>query len=253
MLRLLFIVAPILATTNAFAAGDDKASTGPILVAVVTAVFGFLGSWLGASFALQSFKRQRAFDKQLDWYERAAQAIFRLAETIQVADTYQDEKGTPPTQLKKRWQEVQSAHLQILRVAHDARLFASKNAVAQMNRIVKHVQKVADLTEAFDPPKIKDDENREDLLWKIYNLSEFLENSAPPLLAEGRAHLGIDQKPIFPTSKRRLFRLARYRARKLQTYFFTSKRRLIRLARYRVRKLQAHSKALAFKWKQSRP
>ena len=221
MLRLLFIVAPmIFATTNAFAAADEKSSTIAILIAVITAVFGFLGSWLGASFALQSFKRQRAFDKQLDWYERAAQAIFRLAEAIQVADTYQDEKGTPPTVLKKRWQDVQSAHLQILRVAHDARLFASKNAVAQMNRIVKRVQKVADLTEAFDPPKIKGDE-KEDLLWKIYNLSDSLEESAPPLLAEGRAHLGIDQKPIFSTSKRRLFKLSRYRARLFRAQLVT--------------------------------
>jgi hypothetical protein len=230
MRRLIFIVAPLFVTTSAFAAGDDKASTSPILVAIITAVFGFLGSWLGASLALQSFKRQRAFDKQLDWYERAAQAIFRLAETIQVADTFQDEKGTPSTQLKKRWQDVQSAHLQILRVAHEARLFASKNAVAQMNRIAKRVQKVADLTEAFDPPKIKGDE-REGLLWKIYNLADFLEESAPPLLAEGRGHLGIDQKPVFTTSKRRLFRLARYRARRLRAYFgavvFKWKKRLV--------------------------
>jgi hypothetical protein len=32
-------------------------------VAVLTGLLGFLGSWIGAQIALQSFKRQRAFDK----------------------------------------------------------------------------------------------------------------------------------------------------------------------------------------------
>jgi hypothetical protein len=118
----------VLLTTNAFAGEDGKSSTVSILVVAITGVFGFLGSWLGANLALQSFKRQRAFDKQLDWYERAARAIFLLAEKIQIADTFQSDPDTQAGELKRLWEDVQGAHLKLSWVSYDSRLFASRKA-----------------------------------------------------------------------------------------------------------------------------
>jgi hypothetical protein len=71
-----------------------------VYAAALTAAAGFLGSWVGAQLALLSFKRQRAFDKQLDWYERADKSLQELIEKIEIALTFQDEKGTPAADLR---------------------------------------------------------------------------------------------------------------------------------------------------------
>jgi len=187
-----------LVATNALAEGTQQNSTvSPYLtvyVAIVTALFGFVGSWLGAQVALLSFKRQRAFDKQLDWYERAARAIYSLAEKIQIAGTSEDNAATPSA-LEKQWRDVQHAHLVVDRISQEAKLYASNTAVVQIDQIAKKVQKLADETEAFDPPLIKAS-LRKEMIEKIYQLSLYLEKAAPPLLSEGRLHLGIDRRRI---------------------------------------------------------
>jgi hypothetical protein len=56
----------------------DVPTTNPyvqVYAAIASGLMGFIGSWLGAQIALLSFKRQRAFDKQLDWYDRATRAL----------------------------------------------------------------------------------------------------------------------------------------------------------------------------------
>jgi hypothetical protein len=158
-------------------------------------------------------------DKQLDWYERAAQAIFGLAEKIQIADTFQSDHGTAAEELKRLWGHVQGAHLTLIWVSQDSRLFASRKAMARMDKIALRVQKLADQTDAFDPPTIKDPDLKKKLLQKIYDLSLFLEKAAPPLLAEGRSHLGIDRKPILSVTYKYLSKVSRDRARRLRGIF----------------------------------
>jgi hypothetical protein len=127
-----------------------------VYAAALTAAAGFLGSWVGAQLALLSFKRQRAFDKQLDWYERADKSLQELIEKIEIALTFQDEKGTPAADLRGNWSAVQGAHLQIDRIASQAALFASPGATKQISSAATLVQTVANKTEAFDPPYIKE-------------------------------------------------------------------------------------------------
>jgi hypothetical protein len=56
---------------------------------VVPGLLSLIGAYLGALIALRSFKKQRAFDRRLDWYQRAVSqlAVYRgqLAETAMVA------------------------------------------------------------------------------------------------------------------------------------------------------------------------
>ena len=133
----------------------------PLYAALATGVLGFVGSWLGAQIGLSSFRRQRAFDKQLDWYERAIRAINELAEAIEIADTFQNEKSTNRETLAGLWSGVQSAHLRIGRIEQEAALFASPKAVQEIFRINEFVQDTADRSEAFDPPKIKASDREE--------------------------------------------------------------------------------------------
>jgi hypothetical protein len=50
-----------------------------ILTGIVTGVFtGGITGYLAALYAMRQFKAQRAFDKQLEWYERTARALGTL-------------------------------------------------------------------------------------------------------------------------------------------------------------------------------
>jgi hypothetical protein len=157
-------------------------------------LLGFIGSWMGAQIALLSFKRQRAFDKQLDWYERAAGAIHSMRDKIQIAYTFEKEKTEPDT-LKGLWQSVQGAHVDLDRLALESALYADDKTITLMTAIAEKVQQVANKTEAFDPPRIKSDKNK--LLEEIFNLSTYLQDESKPLLQQGRIHLEIDRQPFW--------------------------------------------------------
>jgi hypothetical protein len=141
--------------------------------------------------ALTSFKLERAFDKRLDWYERTDKAVLNLIEKIEIATTFQEEKGTSDQQLKRAWNRVQGAHLELGRVAGQGPLYGSRSAARQIARIEKLVQDVADKSEAFDPPKILVGEKRR-ALESIYSLPDKLGQARKPLMAEARRHLGLD-------------------------------------------------------------
>jgi hypothetical protein len=119
MKKLLSAVAIVLAISGAAhgqtATFHDAAPTwsAAVFAAVVTAAAGFVGSWLGAQLALSSFKQQRAFDKRLDWYDRAEKSLQKMITKIDIALTFQGEPGTPEDHLKKIWRDVQGAQLKI--------------------------------------------------------------------------------------------------------------------------------------------
>jgi hypothetical protein len=164
----------------------------PVYAAALTAAAGFIGSWVGARLALSSFKQQRAFDKQLDWYERADESLQEVIEKIEVALTFQEQKGTPAAHLKGNWGAVQSAHLRIDRIASQAALFASPDASEQISSAAMLVQEVADKTEAFDPLDIKEGKKRDEALELIGSLPDQLREMQKQLIIEARRHLGFD-------------------------------------------------------------
>lgn len=163
-----------------------------LVIPVITGLLGFLGAWLGARLALANFKKQKAFDKQLDWYERASLAIYSMAEAIQIADTFQSDKKSSAEDLAENWRAVQRAHLELDRMSHDATLYGSHVAKELLDKISKKVQKLSNETDGFTPVNIPASKRQEALI-EIYQLSTFLEKSSPALLAEARKHLGIDE------------------------------------------------------------
>jgi hypothetical protein len=128
----------------------------------------------------------------LDWYERAIAALHDFAEAIEIASTFQQEPGTSREDLSNFWTNVQSAHLEIDRVSQEAPLYGSSAAVEQISKISKSVQKVADLSEAFDLTRIQR-KKKDEILLRIYALPEELVHARRPLIAEARRHLGLDE------------------------------------------------------------
>jgi hypothetical protein len=138
--------------------------------------------------ALTRFKKERAFEKQLAWYEQMIRALHFLAERIEIASTFQDEKDVAPERLFDVWQQVQGAHIDLEAAINEAVLYGSVEAARRCARISKVVQDVADETEAFDLAKHPEVVANLPL---IDELPDKLRGTAKPLAEEARRHLGI--------------------------------------------------------------
>src|SRR5437667_9292797 len=86
----------------------------PVFAALIAA---FLGSWAGALAALLRFKRERAFDRQLDWYERMIRSLYHMALRIDIATTFKDDPTTSGELLTEVWEKVQVAHIELEKLA----------------------------------------------------------------------------------------------------------------------------------------
>ena len=162
---------------------DQPSAT--ILAALIAA---FLGSWVGAQVALLRFKKERAFDRQLDWYERMIRGLHHMALRIDIAVTFKDDPTTSPELLTRVWREVQGAHIDLEAVANEAPLYGSQDATKRAARISEAIQKVAEKTEAFDP--VNHDLTKKQVQ-QIVDLAEELRRASKPLALEARTHLGI--------------------------------------------------------------
>ena len=156
-----------------------------VLAALIAA---FVGSWVGAQLALSGFKKQRAFDRQLDWYERIIRGLHYMALRIDIAVTLKDDPTTTREVLAEVWEKVQSAHIDLEKLTSEGPLYGSQDAAKRTRHISEAVQKVAEKTEAFDPVNHKLTKHQMEL---IVDLAEELRRASKPLALEARTHLGI--------------------------------------------------------------
>lgn len=56
---------------------------GTLLPALISGAAALVGSWLGAVLALQRFKRERAFERRLQWYQDAHGALVDFGELVE--------------------------------------------------------------------------------------------------------------------------------------------------------------------------
>jgi len=151
-------------------------------------VAAFFGSWFGVLTAMTRFKKERAFDRQLDWYERMVRSLFFMAQRIDIATTFLEDPAEDPAVLPEVWERVQTAHLKVEEFANEAPLYASADASKWSADIRDAVQDVANKTKAFDGASRTLTKKQIDL---IERLSEKLVEAANPLAMEARRHLGI--------------------------------------------------------------
>lgn len=134
---------------------------------------------------LQKQRDTRAFDKQLDWYERVIRALHDMAQKIEIASTAQEE-GDDEEYLDEYWEDVQKAHLELSTLTDEAELYGSKKAVETTKNILNQVDEIADKTDVFDANFTKQN------LELIDSLPNKLRKAAKPLAIEARKHLGLD-------------------------------------------------------------
>ena len=154
--------------------------TQPIAAVLAALIAAFAGSLLGAVTALSRFKRERAFDRRLNWYEQAIEALHDMAQKIEIARTFQEESGTDDALLDQVWRDVQAAQLALENIGHKAALYGSNQAMKITKKILREVQEAANETEAFAFRAIKEQEQAAKLLL-IDGLSTKLAKAAMPL------------------------------------------------------------------------
>lgn len=157
---------------------------------IIAALFGgTAGAWIGAQIALSRFKRERAFDRRLDWYERMIRFLLDMAAKVSIAVTIEDGISRGEDSEGNRpgiWVPVQLAHVELKKMSLEGEMYATTAAVGELRATVKAVQDVANQTKAFHERFAHQHLDKIDPL--IYRLRE----AASVLAREGRTHLGLE-------------------------------------------------------------
>ena len=101
-----------------------------VLTAVIT---GLLVGYLGVLLALKQFKAQRAFDRQLEWYERTLRALggcSRLQRQMVLVPMFEN-----PDRTLKAWEELQKGLAELEQCTNEAVLYADQNSYEQLCRM----------------------------------------------------------------------------------------------------------------------
>jgi hypothetical protein len=157
---------------------------------VLAALIGaLLGSLVVAWAAWLRFRQERAFDRQLQWYEAIVRAVYVFTQKLEVALTHHAEESNPAL-IHESWREAQKAQLALERVCFEAPLFGSERAISIVGKIARTVHSVSDATNGIDPPSLEA-KARQEAIQLIETLPEKLRQTAEPLALEARSHLSL--------------------------------------------------------------
>lgn len=81
-----------------------------ILSILLTTLSALIGAWVGAHIALGRFKKERAFDKRLQWYDDVIQVLYKASNTLSVAvHSTRNIVKKNPTYVSNEWGEHHGA------------------------------------------------------------------------------------------------------------------------------------------------
>jgi hypothetical protein len=123
---------------------------GAVATVLAALIAAFLGSWAGAQAALNRFKRERAFDRRVDWYERMAHSLAEMKLRIEIARTFQEDPLEPPEKKRSVWGGVQQQYIELTRTVAEAKLYAAVRVITAIDQLLAEFDKVSDETNGFD-------------------------------------------------------------------------------------------------------
>ncbi len=152
------------------------------MTALVTALSALLGAWVGARVALDQFKKERAFDTQLEWYRDAVRLLFNARRELS-ALIYESEIGQDPT--AEALDRMVAAPAKAAEQADTGHLFASVAAIEALRGAA------AAFDRRRDPRQMTTEEN----LAALRLIVSAYTDSAEKVAAEGRRHLRLESLP----------------------------------------------------------
>src|SRR2546425_10147100 len=152
-------------------------------------VAAFLGSAIVALAALIRFKRERAFDRKVEWLEKIVVVLHQLAYDLHVAATVQREDY--PQELKRKlWNDLQKREREFHVIAAQAPLYAYDKVADTVASLSLWVVDVSRLSYGFEVRRARPED-----LPKMHVLADDLRSAARPLAEIGRYTLGIGKRP----------------------------------------------------------
>ena len=108
-----------------------------ILTGVLT---GFITGYFGVLFAFKQFREQRAFDRQLEWYERTIRALGKFSNlNRQMANVPAFEN---PDLTLKVWQELQKGLADLEQCINEAALYAEEGSYKELKSMSFKYQEI---------------------------------------------------------------------------------------------------------------
>ena len=165
-------------------------------VQVITSlVVGAVGAWFSSKFALRQglerSKREKAFDRRLDWYEKALRSTMKFKGfNEQIASVLR--KDDLPT-----LEKMVSGNLQVTRsmqrTINEAIVFADKSTYVQLKRVFKEFQtRIIEMNQQLAKSQIPPD----DVPSEYESMAKLMERASLDLAVSIRKQLGLDEITI---------------------------------------------------------
>jgi hypothetical protein len=166
----------------------------PCATIIAALIAAFLGSWVGSLTALARFKKERAFDKRLQWYERMIDILLDTARELGIARTFQRglKNGTDTEEdVRAAWRRVQLMHLEVNRCTAEGVLFARRESYGFLWKTTTNFQELADKAYNFDNlSEVNMDE--------VNDIKHRLRQAANVLAEDIRKQIGLDPLGTHP-------------------------------------------------------
>jgi hypothetical protein len=142
-----------------------------------------LAGAIGLRFAAARFRGERAFDRRLEWYERMLRSFVDFALELEVCATIEEQAIERHDGNHPSWSQVQTKHLDVIRVSAEANLYGTDDAVRLVEKAGEAIQRVSNETDAFD--------SATDHLSMVWALARLLRRVATLIGTGARTHLAL--------------------------------------------------------------
>jgi hypothetical protein len=160
-----------------------------ILSVLLTTLSALLGAWVGAHIALRRFKKERAFDKRLQWHDDVIQALYEASNTLSVAvHGTRNIINVNPTSVSKAWNEHHAALDGLAVLVWRGELYATRDG---LRKLLLATGNISSLSRSM-PWRMNPSEFTEQDLQKWDQIAAFYLEAAKSLASDVRKHLGLE-------------------------------------------------------------
>lgn len=158
-----------------------------LIATVIGAAAGaFAAAYFGFRYGWFSLKRERAFDRRLEWYEKATARLVDAGNRINWAQAAVL-IGASDSQRKKAWSDVHQALVDLRGFELEAEMYASNDAYEAVREAMRDVSHVAGA--AYRMAENASDDSPE----RLYEICQkLLYHAASRLAADVRDHLELE-------------------------------------------------------------
>lgn len=156
--------------------------------ALASAIGAFAAGAIGYRYAIARFRRERVFDKQLAWYEKATGSLIDTANRLNWA-LAADLAGVAEEDRRRAWAEALSALVSLRGLEAEAEMYASPKAYSAISEAV---QDVTGLARTIWVAEGRPDSTQKGTPRRLYEVCfKMLYHAASRVAADVRLHMAL--------------------------------------------------------------